>query len=212
MESSFRSIWSGKKIQFHNSSVKSLNSVSPLKPLIVWMRVLGVELDPFEIESSNLYRYSIFTYGLFLLIGNIILNPLAAINELQKISEIDSPLYFNESKQMNSTLSRQKTTTFTWSVIIDYTSYGMVSIGVHCSLFIVSKQSKWKSLWNNIQQILEGHKEFQSLRKDVRRVVVVGMILAFMVSCNSFHSIECCYHSWINSGNILAIIDATLVW
>jgi cytochrome b561 len=68
-----------------------------------------------------------------------------------------------------------------WNLIIDYVNYGVLAFGVHASLFVITRQQKWKLLWDNVQQILQHHNEFKQISKSIRRVTITGLLIVILV-------------------------------
>jgi hypothetical protein len=89
---------------------------------------------------------------------------------------MDTPANYS-SVDNNSTVP----SIMSWNLTVDYVNYGVLYIGVHASLFVVSRQQKWKLLWNNVQQILQNHNEFKGIRKLIRRVTIAGLLIACLV-------------------------------
>jgi hypothetical protein len=87
----------------------------------------------------------------------------------------------NQSLMNRDNLTKAISSVMSWSVVIDYVIYGALAIGVHVSLFILSRQQKWKLFWDNVQEILQNHNEFQDLKKTIRRVTTTGLLIICLV-------------------------------
>ncbi len=150
----------------------------PFQPLVVCLRFLGVELDPAILNgSSKCYRYLSLSLGLFLLLSNGICNVYITIQTKQAMAGDQNETVFLSSAD-GDYLSLKKSTTMSWNFLMDYVNYGSLVIGVHACLFILSRQPKWKLLWDNVQQILQ---QFPDLSKTIRRVTIAGLFISFSV-------------------------------
>jgi hypothetical protein len=156
------------------------NPLVPFQPLIVCLRFFGVELDPAILnKSSKCYRYLSWSLGLFLLLSNGICNIYNAILAKNQIAGVGNGTVFLQSSIDGDHLPITKSTTMSWNFIMDYVNYGSLAIGVHACLFILSRQPKWNSLLDNVQQILQ---EFPDLKKTIRRLTIAGLFIIFSVS------------------------------
>jgi hypothetical protein len=156
----------------------------PFQPLIVCLRILGVELDPAILnESSKCYRYLSWSLGLFFLLSNGLCNLFAGVlGQRKNIYEHNKAVLSSTYNQSlidgnNSTIS----SVMSWNLIIDYVNYGVLAFGVHASLFVITRQQKWKLLWDNVQQILQHHNEFKQISKSIRRVTITGLLIVILV-------------------------------
>ena len=150
----------------------------PFQPLVVCLRFVGVELNPAILkESSKCYRYLFLSLGLFLILLNgfcIIYIAILTINEIvggKNETTFLSPIDGDYSPITNSS-------TMSWNLVMDYVSYGSLTVGVHTCLFLLSRHPKWKLLWDNVQQIFQ---QFEDLKKTIRRVAVAGLFIIFSV-------------------------------
>lgn len=171
-------VWSVERIQVNNvDPFEETNSLA-FQALVVCLRILGVELDPSILNESSTKRYLIFSIGIFFLLLNGFCTIFTAVVEHNGFAKI----YNNEiiSSVNYSSVNGDNNTTIpsviSWSLIVDYVNYGVLAIGVHAFLVLFSHQRKWKSLWNNVQQILEHHNEFKDLKKSIRRVTIAGLV------------------------------------
>jgi gustatory receptor len=156
----------------------------PFQPLIVCLRILGVELDPAILnESSKCYRYLSWSLGLFFLLSNGLCNLFAGVlGQKKNIYEHNKAVLSSTYNQSlidgnNSTIS----SVMSWNLIIDYVNYGVLAFVVHASLFVITRQQKWKLLWDNVQQILQHHNEFKEISKSIRRVTIAGLVIVISV-------------------------------
>jgi hypothetical protein len=168
----------------------STNSLLAIQPLVICLRFLGVELDPLilnESSTSKCYRYTTLFIGLFFLLLNGISNIYMGItgknrdtNDYNKA--ILSTLNQSSINGDNSTTITSLSSVMSWNLIADYVNYGVLSVGVHLSLFIVSRQQKWELFWNNVQQILHHHNEFPDSKRTIRLVTIAGLLVIFSES------------------------------
>ena len=207
------------------------NSLLAIQPLVVCLRFLGVELDPSilnESASPKCYRYTTLFIGLFFLLLNGISNIYIAItgknrdtNDYNKA--ILSTLNQSSMNGNNSTTITTLSSVMSWNLIVDYVNYGVLSVGVHLSLFIVSRQQKWKLFWNNVQQILHHHNEFPDSKRTIRLVTIAGLLVIFSESLilltmpayfyefNESHQIiEALLHSFANFLHVYAFAGLLL--
>ncbi len=151
----------------------------PFQPLVVCLRILGVELDPAILNgSSKCFRYLLL--GLCFLLLNAFFAIFTAVSEHNSFVQI----YSNDTPANYSSVENNSTVVpsiMFWNLIVDYVNYSVLYIGVHASLLIVSHQKEWKLLWDNVQQILQHHKEFKGIRKSIRRVTIAGLLIACLV-------------------------------
>ncbi|EFX71465.1 hypothetical protein DAPPUDRAFT_346847 [Daphnia pulex] len=157
----------------------------PFQPLIVCLRILGVELDPAILnESSKCYRYLSWSLGLFSLLSNGLCNIFAGVlGQRKNIYEHNKAVLSTYNPSLidgnNSTIS----SVMSWNLIIDYVNYGVLAFGVHASLFVITRQQKWKLLWDNVQQqILQHHNEFKEISKSIRRLTIAGLLIVILES------------------------------
>jgi hypothetical protein len=152
----------------------------PCQPLVVCLRFLGVELDPASIlNQSSKYYFRYLLLGLCFLLLNAFFTIFTAVvehNLFVQMYTMDTPANYS-SVDNNSTVP----SIMSWNLTVDYVNYGVLYIGVHASLFVVSRQSKWKLLWENVNQILLHHNEFKGIRKLIRRVTIAGLLIACLV-------------------------------
>ena len=153
----------------------------PFQPLVVCLRFLGVELDPaIQNGSSKCYRYLFLSLGLILIVLNGFCNIIAGILGQKKNSDEYNKAVLSSFNQ-SSANANNLTSVMSWNLIIDYVNYGVLASGVHAALLVVSRQQKWKLLWDNVRQILQHHSEFEGIRKSIRRVTIAGLVIVFSV-------------------------------
>lgn len=135
-----------------------------IKPLFLWMRVLGIELDPI----SNPFRRMTYTYGLSMLI----LCQWASISLTLNFLKFSFPV--NSSNNSNVA----KSATFGWNVWIDMINH-FTLMGIVCpAFFYIAHSQRWRRLSDAI-------KKFQCQRnrgKIGRNFVFVGFVPILSVS------------------------------
>ena len=117
-----------------------------IRPLVIWIRILGVDL-PADISNSI---YSCCRCGFILLrIYGVICLLFRAIGEIEKC------LFFLYCKKTTfervGGVNYEWTTTATWNVIIDFTNYAVRSLGIHVMLVTVIR-TRWIHFLMEISQ------------------------------------------------------------
>ena len=151
--------------------------MSPLKPLVVLMRILGVDLD-LTIDSSNCYRYVMLVYGLVLLGLNFYLQGCVMALEFPETSNwnLSSTSIYHH---LNSTGAQSST--FAWNTVIDYVSYAGLTLGVHSVLPFLVLTKKWRTLWSNVALILHDEKGFPHTGQSIKRATIIGLVIVLLV-------------------------------
>ena len=159
-----------------------------IKPLILWMRSLGIELE--AVDPSSLPTKDNESSGINLLLLPAFINNMKD-DKFHYFRRIIVPtvgillLAFNVSNiflLLYTIVSRSIETSdlniLSSNIVIDYGIGGILLIGVHASLILVTRQSKWSRLWSNLNQI---HNEIPSIHRPLRRVVLVGLVYIIVV-------------------------------
>ncbi|XP_032790953.2 uncharacterized protein LOC116928014 [Daphnia magna] len=160
-----------KHVAYKTNVQVETNSI-PLQPLLVCLRILGIELVPSSTTEppGKIDRCKTFTLGVIFLVFNAFCNVYTTL--------MNSPLFIEDFNTMlNSTTDGTDSTVkistvLSWNIIIDYVNFGVLAVIVHATLLSLSQQSKWKSLWNNIQRM---HHEFKVIRKTMGHLTIVGL-------------------------------------
>lgn len=105
------------------------------RPLDVWMRLLGIQLDPFPSAALSKPR-ALCLYSLSFLMFFI---------------NASSNLYFT-AVSFTSPLTRFGTSEI-WNKIIDFGSYNLMAIGTHAALLAIQRKPEWELLWHNLKQL-----------------------------------------------------------
>lgn len=151
--------------------------VSPLQPMIILMRVLGIELETSKIASSKCYRYSILAYGLAMLVANIFVNVTILVIEYPaSIKDVSNNSIYQHVHSPGSLSS-----TFAWNIIIDYASYSCLAVGVHGVLLSLGHAARWKSLEENVHRIIHDDQVFPETGKTIKRITLVGVAIISLV-------------------------------
>ena len=133
---------------------------SSLKPFILWMRLLGIELD--ESCHSSCFK------GFLWLIPAIGLAFLVA-----QLSVSIYIIYFIFYFPLGSSA------TFSWNMLIDYAVTSLLNVGVHAALLATTQQRTWKMLWSNLQELYADHLLIESGR--LRRMMFFALAYILVV-------------------------------
>lgn len=135
-----------------------------LKPLVILVRFLGIEIDPVRhVSYKRAFLFHIIGYLMFFL--NVFSNAYFTIASLCRQVLIPS------SKAMYSTTNEM------WGMIIDFGSCSFLNIGSHGVLLIVTHQTKWKLLWENLKK-----SDFDELVAKYRRAVAIWIVYFIAVN------------------------------
>lgn len=110
------------------------------KPLAVWMRVLGIELDPFDLPKRRIFCSRSFSFLMF----SITLLTNLAFTTITFNQQILSILPSSNFKGSASDF---------WTLVIDFGSFAVLAIGAHATLLAIPQNSEWRSLWTNLQRL-----------------------------------------------------------
>lgn len=154
-----------------NGINQQLKLIDCLIPLVVFFRLLGIELDPSvsccHLSRKNLYFFRSIGFLLFLIsvFSNIYFTALS----------FDRQFFMKDSIKETSSASRM------WNMIIDFGSHNILVIGVHGVLLFITRQTKWKLLWDNLQQLTKDHSHPEDLKTKCRRVIGIGIVFLILV-------------------------------
>jgi hypothetical protein len=134
------------------------------KPLFLWMRVLGIELDPI----SNPYRQIIFIYGLIMLL----LCQWASINlsANSNIFIVSSPI---TERSNNSNISTS--TTLGWNFKINVINNFSLMAIICPAFFYIAHSQRWLRLLDVMKKFDIAYYRFNRGER-VRHFVFVGFI------------------------------------
>lgn len=171
--------WLKKRNCSINDSVPNYDYIqSPMKSLMVFVRFLGIELDP-SFMDCKCHRFLFITYGLVLLITNVFCNVYTIVVFAPRSEANLTANHLLILKDKN--ITEIKTSTFTWSTILDYASFGMLAFGIHGAILFTSNQLKWKILWNSVQKLWQCNGVFNATGKSIRRITYAGLVFIFIV-------------------------------
>ena len=148
----------------------STNFAWSFKPILVWMKLIGIDLNSSQQLRSRICRYSQLLHRVFTLLlisGHGIYKGLKICGVVPK-----SPETYPSSKSL--TLER--------TIELYFITYITYNLATHVLLMAVTAV-KWKELWQTLQQIedqfLLDNDHFQQCRK----VVIIGLsMLALVIS------------------------------
>lgn len=103
------------------------------QPFFMWMRILGIEIDPRR--SRNLYGYLM----LFLCVWTNV--------DIFMVTCLKVTISYRTWNALNIS-----TFTDSWNVRIDYANHCFFIVGIHSAFFYVSR-NQWQTLWNVLIQL-----------------------------------------------------------
>lgn len=160
---------------------KNLFYSTCFRPLDVWMRCLGIQLNPFPSAPSSKFKsICLYSFGFLMFFINV------SSNMYFTIVSFTSPL---KSTQKTFTAS----TSDIWSRIIDFGSHNLMAIGNHATLLALTREPEWKLLWHNLQQLAAEHGQFFYSKS--RRVVTVGLLC--LTAVMTILQLMSFYFNWI---------------
>jgi hypothetical protein len=106
-----------------------------IRPLVIWIRILGVDLPDISNSLTRRYQWRLWIYGVICFFSH-------AIGELDIIYFLHykSRACFERAGGVN-----YGTTTATWNTIIDYTNYAVHALAIHTVLVTVIRM-RWIDL------------------------------------------------------------------
>ena len=111
--------------------------IGNLRPILVWLRMIGVELAP-SVSTTKLQRYGTVFFGLLVLILNIATNTYSLTT------------FYNLSDNQTEKVDGSKFQS--WSMSFGYIQSTVTGSATHLSLFFVSI-FKWKSMCDCLQKM-----------------------------------------------------------
>ncbi len=137
------------------------------KPLAVWMRILGIELDPFDLPKRRIFCSRSVS---FLMFSVTLFSNLACL----AYSFNQQHLFILPSSNVKGSASDF------WTLVIDIGSFTVLAIGAHGTLLAIPQNSEWRSLWNNLQQLAtENGQLFYSKSRKTILTSIVFIIAVF---------------------------------
>ena len=116
-----------------------------IRPLILWMRILGVDLPDASTSSSRRHRWLLMSiYGLVCF----------STHAFSQVNIVHSLVFKREYINCNDNpdgLPLYDTVTATWNWIIDFINYAVYGIGIHFMLLTLIRL-RWNGLGNTFHQ------------------------------------------------------------
>ena len=110
-----------------------------LKPILMGMRLLGVDLTVSSVSVANSRWLNV--YGLLCFVFNVFCNGTNCYRLAIVIIEVSGPnSRFNE------------TSTMIWTIAIDNANFSLHSVGFHLALLLMA-HSNWRELWTTFKQV-----------------------------------------------------------
>ena len=131
------------------------------KPLFIWMRVIGIELDPQFENRINLY-------GLLILLASEWSSVDLTVNSFWQ-------LFARLSNHSNET---NYSTTTEWNGRLDHANHFILMSVVSPTLFYIA-HTQWKQLWSAIYQCELTNRKFNTNR--LRKLLLFGFIPLLVV-------------------------------
>lgn len=153
------------------------------RPLLLWMRALGIEMDPSVISKTN-YRYRFFILALstVLLLINLGSHILYGI-ELNLTTPLTSASRVIINKNSTALLQpSSKNNHFKGSLLIDACDSAVLAIGVHAALFFISFRAEWASILDYLHRLLDKNPEFESLKPLFKKTSYQALFFLLVVS------------------------------
>lgn len=143
-------------------------------PLIIWTRILGVNLSDISNSSAKHHQWLIFAYGGFCLLCHL-------------AGQIDI-LYYLQGKLKMGSLERSgglnyETSTATWNSIIDFINYAVHGIGTHVLMLTVIRK-RWINLMETFRSSEDMFSDERYIR--IRKVATYGVAYVILLVCISF--------------------------
>jgi hypothetical protein len=160
------------------NSVKHKNFAWSLKPLLIWMRVIFVDLgtcNNFNFQFTEGFKYKLFTVlGYSLLLLNIGCNLFGSVL---------NSWYSEKSQCVPSSI-------FCMNRKIDQINYSLRNIGVHLCL-LLNTRGNCKKLWKSVEKISHFMQNETDIYRRFRLLSVVGIlyILLMVISLKLYYSI-----------------------
>jgi hypothetical protein len=151
------------------------------KPLAVWMRVLGIELDPFDLPKRRIFCGRSFSVLMFSI--TLFSNLACMANSFNQ-----QLLFILPNSNVNGSASDF------WTLVIDIGSSTVLAIGAHATLLAIPQNSEWRSLWTNLQQLAT--ENGQPFHSKARKTVLTSLLFIIAVF------LKCLFHSKLNNLNL----------
>ncbi|EFX88065.1 hypothetical protein DAPPUDRAFT_346837 [Daphnia pulex] len=164
-----------------------------IRPLIIWARILGVDLSDVS-PSSDSHQWLTVAYGIFCFLLHI-------------SGEINSIYYLYTTQTVHVSLEQSYgllfvTTTATWNWTIDFINYVAHGIGVHVILVTVV-QAQWKDLMKIFQRLQEEFPDANYIQ--IRRLSLFGVAYVILMISGLVAASVTDYHLAAGSSSIHSI-------
>lgn len=166
-----------------------------IRPLILWMRILGVDLPDASTSSSRRHRWPMYIYGLVCF----------STHAFSQVNIVHSLVFKREYINCNDNpdgLPLYDTVTATWNWIIDFINYAVYGIGIHFMLLTLIRL-RWNGLGNTFHpyQNVFTDENYDRLRKVSSFCVAYVILLVnkmFVVIVNNSDIFSYYVDFWIN--------------
>lgn len=155
-----------------------------LRPLLFWMRALGIEMDPFIISQKNhLYRFLILALSTILLLINLGSHILYGVELSLKSPPASAISRFITNKNSTPLLLQPSNSNHfnKGSLLIDAFDSALLAIGVHAALFLISFRGEWASILDHLHRLLNKNPEFESLKPLFKKASYQALFFLLMV-------------------------------
>lgn len=150
-----------------------------IKPLLVVMRLIGIEFDP-----SNAILSSRNSAGLKLSFGLVVFFVNVFAQFIHSVSLLGSPViftYLHDPDVIPQVITHSPSGL--WSTIADLITFHLLVIGSHAVLLSLVWRTEWRRLWKNLQQMGEtGDVSSINYTRTCRRIVYLAIVLLTMVN------------------------------
>ena len=140
------------------------------RPILNWMRILGIELGHSEVNYSTLRRCGMLVFGLFMLTINIASNIIQTTWELPLTKEQLEAFGY---KNVGSTWNFRRKIKSILSLI--------ECSGIHVTLLSRVIFQRWDSLWNCIYEVEHEFNFDVNVYKKCRNISVLGLSVLILV-------------------------------
>ena len=148
-----------------------------LKPLMIFFRAFGIELDPsVQLSWNRKCCQEIVKFGLFFV--HVFSNITFMILQFR-------PLFYQSLIPETSSYMASASGSRLWNGVMELCISITLAIGVHAMVLNFSHQKKWKVLWEDLRQIAEDEIHPETLEVVCRRAVVSGIVLLLVVNNNN---------------------------
>ncbi len=153
-----------------------------LRPLLFWMRALGIEMDPSTISQQNhLYRFLILALSTTLLLINLGSHILYGVELSLSSPPASASRVINNKNSTALLLQPSNSNHFKGSLLIDACDSALLAIGVHTALFLISFRAEWASILDHLHRLLNKNPEFESLKPLLKKASYQALFFLLVV-------------------------------